>query len=321
MHETVFKNRFSHRAGPLRNSIERHELGLHVSGETGVFGGAKRLSLHTAPRLNADKTLARRDGGARLAQLVDHCIQVVGAAMSEHDVAAGGCNSAQKGAGFNPVCDHLMRAAVQTFDALNADAARAVAFDVRAHLDEHFGQVANLRFLRCVFKNGFAFGQCCRHHQVFSARHGHHVGADAATLQAPGASWQFGQHVAMLDGNLGPHGLQALDVLVHRPGTDGASARQRDRGMAKTRQQRAQRQHRRAHGFHQLVGRLGRAQASRIQRYRAPRLGVALRRHAHVADQLEHGGNVLQPRHIFKRDGIGRQQGRTQLGQCGVLGA
>ena len=48
---------------------------------------------------------------------------------------------------------------------------------------------------------------------------------------------------------------------------------------------------------------------------------VALGRHAHVAQQLEHGAHILQARHIAQGHGLVGQQGRTQLGQRGVLGA
>ena len=43
--------------------------------------------------------------------------------------------------------------------------------------------------------------------------------------------------IALLDLDLGTHGLQALDVLVDRPGTDGTTTRQRHAGFAATRDQ------------------------------------------------------------------------------------
>ena len=89
--------------------------------------------------------------------------------------------------------------------------------------------------------------------------------------------------------------------------------------MAETRQQRPQRQHRGAHGLDQLIGRFGRVEWAGIQVQQA--VVSALGLHPHVADQLEHGGHVLQARHIAQRHRLGGEQAGAQLGQCSVLGA
>ena len=96
-------------------------------------------------------------------------------------------------------------------------AAGAVALDLGAHLNEHFRQIGNFGFLRRIFQHGFAFGQRRRHQKIFRAGDGDHVGGDAGAAQAGATRRQFGHHVAMLDRNLRAHGLQTLDVLVHRP--------------------------------------------------------------------------------------------------------
>jgi len=117
----------------------------------------------------------------------------------------------------------------------------------------------------------------------------------------------------VFDVNLSAHGLHALDVLVHRPRADGAAAGQRHRGFAKARQQWPQSQHRGAHGFDQFIGRFGRTQGASVKRDGAGRARAALGAHAHVADQLEHGGHVLQAGHVLQRHAVGGQQGRTQF--------
>ena len=132
---------------------------------------------------------------------------------------------------------------MQLFDALDADAARAMAFNLCAHFDQHLGEVWNFRLPCGVFKNRFALGEGRGHHQIFSAGHRHHVGGDAGTLHAGAPFGQARDHVTVFHGDLGAHGLQALDVLVHWARTNGAAARQGDGGLAKTRQQRPQRQH------------------------------------------------------------------------------
>jgi len=62
-------------------------------------------------------------------------------------------------------------------------------------------------------------------------------------------------------------------------------------------------------------------QSARIDADGAWHVFVAFCGHTHVADQLEHGGHVLQTRHVFQGDGISRQQGRTQLWQRRVFSA
>ena len=213
-----------------------------------------------------------------------------------------------------------MLAAVQALDALNPDAAGAVAFNFRAHLDEHFGQIADFRLLRGVFEDGFTLGERGSHQEVFRAGDRHHVGGDVGALQARLAFGQAGQHVAVLDDDMRAHRLQALDVLIDRPRADGAAARQRDTRPAKARQQRAEGQHRGAHGLDQLVRRFGRMQRARVQRDGVGISGAALGLNAHVADQLEHGGHVLQRGHVVQRDGVSGQQRGAQLGQCRILG-
>ena len=238
--------------------------------------------------------------------------------MTQHHITARGRDSAQKSARLDAVGHDLVLATVQALHTLDADAARAMAFDLRAHFDEHLGQVGNLGLLGGVFQHRLAFGQGRGHHEVFSAGDGDHVGGDARAFQARAALRQAGQHVAMVHRDDRTHGLQTFDVLVDRARANGATTWQRHFGVAKTGQQRPQRQHRSAHGFHQLVRRFRVVQASGVQR--DPTVFVVLGRHAHVADQLEHGRDVLQARHIGQRDGLGAQQSGAQLGQGRIFG-
>ena len=189
VHEAVFKNRFSDRTGAPGNSVKRHELRLHVCGESRVLGGAKRLRLQTACRLHPDEAIARRDDSTGFAQLVNHRVQMVSARMLEHHIAACRSHRTQKSTRLDAVGHHLVVATVQTFHALNADTATAVAFDLRAHFDEHLGQVTNFRLLRSVFQNGFTFGQRGGHQEIFSACDSHHVSGDVTTFETR-ASWQ-----------------------------------------------------------------------------------------------------------------------------------
>ena len=61
--------------------------------------------------------------------------------------------------------------------------------------------------------------------------------------------------IAMFDGNLGPHCLQTLDVLIDRALPDGTSTRQGHARAPESGQQRAKNQNRRTHGAHELIRR------------------------------------------------------------------
>ena len=263
--------------------------------------------------------LHRRDFSPGVAQFLHHGFQVIDTAPLQHHIAAGSGHRAQKGAGLDAVCHHLVRAAVQLLHALDANAAGAVSLNAGAHFDQHLGQVGNLGFLGGVLQNGFAFSQGRSHQEVLGPRDGDHVGGDARAFQAGPALGQFGNHVAMLHPNLGTHGTQSFDVLIHGARTDRATTGQGHRGLTKSCQQGPQSQDRCPHGFDQLIGSFGRCERPRIDLHTAwVRL---LDTHTHVANQLEHSGHILQARDIGERHGVCRQQAGTELRQGCVLGA
>ena len=168
-------------------------------------------------RLNTYETVACRDAGTRFAQFVNYRTEVIGPAMLKHHIATSRRHRAQKSPCFNAVRHHLVRAAMQAFYALNTNTTAAVAFNLGAHLDQHFGQITDFRLLSRVFKNSFAFSQRRGHQKIFCSCHGDHVCRDAGTFESCAPGWQFGQHVAVLHHNFSAHGLQAFDVLVNWP--------------------------------------------------------------------------------------------------------
>ena len=195
--------------------------------------------------------------GARFAQLVDHGVQVVGAAVAQHDVAAGGGHRAQEGAGLDAVGHHRcvqpcscstpwMRMRLVPWPSIFAPI--AISISARSAIS---GSCAAFSSTVSPSASAAAISRFSVPVTVtMSVR-------DARALQARAALRQLGDHVAVLDLDLGAHRLQALDVLVDRARADGAAAGQRHRGLAEARQQRAQHQHRGAHGLHQLVRRFG----------------------------------------------------------------
>ncbi|MNT30693.1 hypothetical protein D3C72_1665010 [compost metagenome] len=207
-----------------------------------------------------------------------------------------------------------MARAMQAVHALHHQAVSADAIDLRTHLHQQVGQVGHLGLARGVLQHGLALGQRGGHQQILGAGHGDHVRHHARALQTAGA----GVDEAVLDGDLGAHRLQALDVLVHRPRADAAAARQGDAGLAEARHQRPQHEDRRAHGLHQLVRGLGRIDVGGGQRGRG---AVNVGPGAHLAQQLEHRARVLQVRHVVDGDGIGGQQAGAQDRQRRILGA
>jgi hypothetical protein len=212
----------------------------------------RKLTAAAGRRRGCGSSLARLDRGAGLAQLVDRRLEVVGAGAAQQHLAARRGDGAEEGAGLDPVGDRAVGDAVQLAHALDPDPARAVALDARAHGDQHLGQVGDLRLLGGVLEHRLALGQGRRHQQVLGAGDGDHVGRDPRTLQPRGA----GDDVAVLDRDVGAERLQALDVLVDRPGADGAAARQRHPRLAEAGDQRPEHQDRGAHRLHQVVGRL-----------------------------------------------------------------
>jgi hypothetical protein len=124
----------------------------------------------------------------------------------------------------------------------------------------------------------------------------------------------------------GAHLLQPFDVQVDRPGPDGAAAGKRDSGLAAARQQRTQNENAGAHLSHQIVRRHGvddraGAKRHRLAAARSSAPSVAADLHPHRRQQIRHGRDVGQIRHIRQRQyAIGQNAGRHDR-QGGVFGA
>src|SRR6185312_13318040 len=93
-------------------------------------------------------------------------------AISKLQVASGEHSGNHKCASFNSIRNDAVPRAVELFYTMNTDSMRSCAFNPGSHFGEQRSQIHNFRLTRAVFHDGFAFSQCCRHHEVFSAGNG-----------------------------------------------------------------------------------------------------------------------------------------------------
>ena len=186
------------------------------------------------------------------------------------------------------------------------------------------GQVGHLGLARGVGQDRFALGQDRRHHGVFGGAHGDHGEDDVGALETVGRG---GLDVTLADIDVGAQFGQRLEVQVHRAGADGAAAGQRHAGLAASRQNRPQNQHRGAHLADQIVGRGGAGDGPRRQLENAPGVaapgGVAVHMDvdAQLGQQVCHGRDVDQVRQVGQAKGAVGKQARGHQRQRRVLGA
>ena len=164
--------------------------------------------------------------------------EVSGVAVVDVEVAAGDGAGDEEGAGLDAVGIDAVACAVELGDALDADGGGAGAFDLRAHGDEQSGEVGDLGLASAVLEEGFAVGEDGGHEQVFGAGDGDLVEDDVRAFEAVGAGFE----VAVLLGDGGAHGFEALDVQVDGAAADGAAAGHGDAGDAGARDERAEHQ-------------------------------------------------------------------------------
>ena len=188
----------------------------------------------------------------------------------------------------------------------------ADAFDSCPHGREEPGQVRHFGFLGGVDQARGAFGQAGGHHQVFGAGDRGQVQGDVGAVQPLG----LGLDVALVQGDLHPHGLETLQVLVDGPGPDGAAAGERDAGLPGPGHQGPQDQDRGPHGLDRLVGGHPAGEAGGIHHQ-----GFAVfKLDPHEAQEPFGGADVGQGRHVVKlMHPRGQQRGRNNR-QGGVLG-
>src|SRR3990167_1504902 len=315
VHETVFKHRLDHCASTFGNRVQGDELRLHVGRERRIRCGTQVHSFRPlAMHVQLDPVAAGGDFSTGFFQLVQHSFEDGRISILDLDSATGNGSGHQVGAGFDAVRHHAVSSTVQTLNAINGDGVGAGTGDFAAHGIDEVGQVDHLRFAGGVFQHRAALGQRSSHHDVFGTGHADDIEEEVRTAQA--AFRRLGLDIAAFHVDLRAHGFETTDVQVDRTRTNGAATRQRHFGLAKARDQRAKHEDRRAHGFHQLVGCNQGLDAARID-FDAELL-VDHRLNAHAAEQLDHGGDVVQVRQGAHRHRAIGQQGGRQNRQGGV---
>ena len=115
--------------------------------------------------------------------------------------------------------------------------------------------------------------------------------------------------------------FERLNVQIDRPRADGAAAGQGNARVAEARDERAERQNRGAHRFHQFVGRFGVRNGFGLNGEFAGRNVRAFHAAAHVREKLGHGDDVAHVRNIFESDGFAGEQRRGHRRQRGIFRA
>ena len=171
---------------------------------------------------DANSFIGRCDRGAGLAHHIQRGLQQLRTRVLQQHVAAGHRHSHRIGAGLDPVGQNRMPRAVQLRNAFNHDARSAGARNLRAHLVEAIGDIADFRLARRILNDGRAVGERCGHDRSMRAANRHFRKNDLAAAQT---FWCARDDIAAFDLDFGAEFLQRHDKQIDRTRADGAAAR------------------------------------------------------------------------------------------------
>ena len=156
--------------------------------------------------------------------------------------------------------------------------------------------VGDLRFARRVLDDRRALGEHRRAHEVLGRADARELEHGARAVQQLGAR----DDVAVRDLDLGAHRLEAAQVHVDLAAADVVAARAARRAPAPQRASSGpEHVERRAHARDELVRRLGRELAARVDAHDVGRRLLDLR--AGRAQQVDHHVEVADGRHVAQR--------------------
>ncbi len=319
MHEAILEDVLGDGGGAFGLGGEGHVLGLHVGGEAGVLFGGDVGGLEVASAgTDADVVLADVEADAALFELGDEGAEVGGFAGVDVEVAAGDGSGDEEGSCLDAVGVDAVTGTVEAGDALNADGRGSGAFDLCSHGDEHGGEVGDFGLARAVFEEGFAVGEDGCHQEVFGSGDGDLVEDDVRAFEAVGPGFE----IAVIVGDGGPHGFEALDVEVDGASTDGASAGHGDAGHAGARDERAEDERAGAHGLDDLV--LGDGIGEDAALDAGAMLGAAVAEldfGSHGGEELALGLDIADLGDVLEDDLVFGEDGGGHTGEGGVFGS
>ena len=118
------------------------------------------------------------------------------------------------------------------------------------HFIEQFGEVLDLGLHSSVFDRRFAFREAAA---IITFSVPVTVTFSKSTVfPIKTALWSTGDDVAGFERNVGTQLLKSLQMQVDRPRTDRAAAGKTDLCLTESREQRAESQHARTHGFNEI---------------------------------------------------------------------
>ena len=168
------------------------------------------------------------------------------------DLSTGDRGGDQQSGCLDPIGDHAMASCSEPFDALDLDSGSSQALDAGSHLVEAVSEIHHLRFT----------GRCLDHRPSLGQRGGGHDVAGAGDRAAERSSQEhrvssqafgFGDHVPLLNADIGSQRCEALQVQVDWSMTDVASAGQGDAGAAAAGQQGTQNTDTGSHAADQVI--------------------------------------------------------------------
>jgi len=165
--------------------------------------------------------------------------------QSTVEIAAGDCSGDKEGSGLDAIGVDAIARAVEFGDALDFNGGGSCTLDLRAHGNQHCGEVGDFRLARAVLEDGLAVGESGGHEKVFGAGDGDLVEDDVCALEAVCTSFEVA--VVLRDG--GAHGFEALDVQIDGAAANGAASGHGDAGDSGARDERAEHERTGTHGL------------------------------------------------------------------------
>ena len=185
-----------------------------------------------------------------LLKLVGERANQFAAPADELDLSACDRRGQHVGAEFDPVGDHRVRRPLQALNAFDLDRFRTFAGDLGAHPAQALGEIDDLRFAGSVPEYGSPTGEGRRHQHVFGGADGDHRELEDCAFQSVrGGSVD----VAVAEIERRAERLKAAQVEIDRAGANGATAWQRNDGVAIASEHRAEDEDRGAHLANNLV--------------------------------------------------------------------